>query len=238
VGFDFDKPLLIAGLAMGLSSSLHCLGMCSGIATSLSFAAISTSGHSSRHLCWITVLTNAGRITGYVLAGAAVGGIGTIAFGALDRSVFHLVLRWGAAVSLGWIGLSMIGVLPLPTLFHCFSDTVSDCVAAIARGFRLSSAAGLFLAGCAWGFLPCAMVYAALFYAMLSGAWASGAVVMFGFGLGTSLPVMAAGFGLPLLSQRASAGWLRTAVGVVIVLLGVGSVLVPVAAMPDWCRLG
>ena len=111
-------------------------------------------------------------------------------------------------------------------------------VAAIARGFRLSSAAGLFLAGCAWGFLPCAMVYAALFYAMLSGSWSAGAVVMLGFGLGTSPPVVAAGIGFPLLSRRATTGWLRIAVGVAIVAIGIATVLVPAATMPDWCRPG
>ncbi len=37
--FDFDQPLLVAGLLLGLSSSLHCFGMCSGIAASLHFAA-------------------------------------------------------------------------------------------------------------------------------------------------------------------------------------------------------
>jgi uncharacterized protein len=37
--FDVDQPLLVAGLLLGLSSSLHCFGMCSGIAASLHFAA-------------------------------------------------------------------------------------------------------------------------------------------------------------------------------------------------------
>jgi uncharacterized protein len=37
--FDVDQPLLVAGLLLGLSSSLHSFGMCSGIAASLHFAA-------------------------------------------------------------------------------------------------------------------------------------------------------------------------------------------------------
>lgn len=236
--FDFGQPLLIAGLVMGLASSLHCLGMCSGIATSLCFAAASSPGNTSRNLASINLLINAGRISGYVLAGAAVGGVGSSIFGALDRSVVHIVLRWAAAVSLGWIGLSMIGFLPLPALFYRVGGVVSDGASAIARRCRLSTAIGLFVAGCAWGFFPCAMVYAALFYAMLSGSWLNGAVAMLGFGLGTLVPVMTAGLGLPLLRQNAQAGWLRTVAGLSIILLGVGSVLAPAATVAEWCKFG
>jgi sulfite exporter TauE/SafE len=73
---------------------------------------------------------------------------------------------------------------------------------------------------------------------MLSGSWLNGAVAMLGFGLGTLLPMMAAGLGLPLLRQRAQAGWLRTAAGLAIMLLAVGNVLAPAATFPDWCRFG
>ena len=97
---------------------------------------------------------------------------------------------------------------------------------------------GLFLAGCVWGFFPCAMVYAALFYAMLSGTWFNGIVVMFGFGLGTLLPVMAAGLGLPLLREKVQSERLRTMVGVAIVLLGIVSVIVPAATLAELCGLG
>jgi sulfite exporter TauE/SafE len=236
--FDFEQPLLIAGLVMGLASSLHCLGMCSGIATSLCFAAASAPGDPKRNLYWSNLLINAGRFTGYMVAGTLVGAIGSTVFGALDRSFIHLVLRWAAAVSLGWIGLSMIGFLPVPTAFYRVAGLISDGLAAITHRFHLPSAAALFVAGCAWGFFPCAMVYAALFYAMLSGSWLNGAIAMLGFGLGTLLPVMAAGLGLPLLSRRAQSGWMRTTAGLAIVLLGIASVMAPPATIAEWCGIG
>ncbi|MGA7805371.1 sulfite exporter TauE/SafE family protein [Bradyrhizobium sp.] len=235
--FDFDQPLLVAGLLLGLASSLHCLSMCSGIAASLCLASTPLAGKSLRSLYWTNLLINAGRITGYVLAGAAVGGLGVSVFGALDRSIAHIVLRWAAAVSLGWIGLSMTGFVPLPTPLLHVGAAVSRGLGRVAGAFPSYSLVGPFVAGCVWGFFPCAMVYAALFYAMLSGSWLNGALVMFGFGLGTLLPVMGAGLGVSWLRSRAQSPRLQMAVGLAIVTLGIASTL-PGAAIAQWCRGG
>jgi uncharacterized protein len=172
--FDFSQPLLLAGLLLGFSSSLHCFGMCSGIAASLHFAAAAKTGASRGQ--WSTaVLINAGRVAGYVVAGVLAGELGPRAFGFLDRSVMNAVLRWAGAASLGWIGLSMIGFLPLPAFFYRIGMAVTDGMNALAATLRLPPSAALFVSGTIWGFLPCAMVYATLFYAMLSGSAAGGA---------------------------------------------------------------
>jgi len=97
--FDFDQPLLVAGLLLGLSSSLHCFGMCSGIAASLHFAAGLDPNRPARDLVATTLLINAGRICGYVIAGAIVGGVGSGVFGAFDHSTGNAVLRWAAAAA-------------------------------------------------------------------------------------------------------------------------------------------
>jgi sulfite exporter TauE/SafE len=230
--FDFDQPILIAGLLLGIASSLHCLGMCTGIAVSLCMAS-APSDHS--HLLRDNILINAGRITGYMLAGMAVGALGTAAFGVLDRSMAHLVLRWAAAVSLGWIGLSMMGFVPIPEPVFRLGAVVSDGLARLTGNLGRFALAGRFAAGCAWGFVPCAMVYAALFYAMLSGSWLNGAIVMLGFGLGTLPPIFAAGMGLPWLRARTSSPWLQRGLGLAIMLVGVASAI-PTTTIVAWCK--
>ena len=236
--FDFDQPLIIAGLLLGVSSSLHCFGMCSGIAASLNLAATSTPNQTTRNLYLTTLLINSGRIAGYVTAGAIVGGVGSSIFGSFDRSLMHAVLRWAAAVSLGWIGLSMIGLLPFPTIFYRVASVVSDLMNAFANAVRLPSVIGLFMAGAVWGFLPCAMVYATLFYAMLSGSWLGGALVMLGFGLGTLPILVGTALGIPLLHRRAKSVWLRNTVGLAILMLGIMSVVMPAGTMAAWCQHG
>lgn len=236
--FDFEQPLLIAGLLLGLASSLHCLGMCSGIATSLCLAAPCAAGKPARSLLVSNILINAGRITAYGVAGAVVGGIGSSVFGAFDRAIVNVVLRWAAAVSLGWIGLSMIGIVPVPPFIYRLGALLSEALGAAVAKVRLPAALGLYFAGCVWGLFPCAMVYAALFYAMLSGTWLNGTIVMLGFGAGTLPPVMAAGLGVPLLYRKAQSAQLRTAVGVAIMLLGIVTVTIPAATFAAWCHFG
>ncbi|HTO63852.1 MAG TPA: sulfite exporter TauE/SafE family protein [Bradyrhizobium sp.] len=236
--FAFDQPLLIAGLLLGLSSSLHCFGMCSGIAASLQFAAGLDPDRPARDLLATTLLINAGRIAGYALAGAMVGAVGSSVFGAFDHSFAHAVLRWAAAAALGWIGLSMLEVLPLPTSLYGMASNVSSLMDAAARAARLSPMIAQFISGAIWGFLPCAMVYAALFYAMLSGSWLGGVVVMAGFGLGTLPVLVGAGLGLPLLRRRVTSRWLRHMVGVTIIMVGIASAGISPAAFAAWCRSG
>jgi uncharacterized protein len=144
--FDFSQPLLLAGLLLGFSSSLHCFGMCSGIAASLHFAAAAKTGASRGQ--WSTAgLINAGRVTGYVVAGVLAGELGSRAFGFLDRSAMNAVLRWAGAASLGWSGLSMIGFLPLPAFFYRIGMAITDGMNALAATLRLPPSVALFVSG-------------------------------------------------------------------------------------------
>lgn len=236
--FDFDQPLLVAGLLLGLSSSLHCFGMCSGIAASLHFAADLDPDRPARELLATTLLINTGRIAGYVIAGAIVGGVGSSVFGAFDQSFSHAVLRWAAAAALGWIGLSILEVLPLPVMLYRMASKVSHAMEVVAGAARLPPSLGLLISGTVWGFLPCAMVYAALFYAMLSGSWLGGTLVMSGFGLGTLPVLIGAGLGLPLLRRRATSVWLRNGVGIAVIMVGIVSAGISPAEFAAWCRSG
>ncbi|MES2194411.1 MAG: sulfite exporter TauE/SafE family protein [Pseudomonadota bacterium] len=234
--FDFDQPLLVAGLLLGLSSSLHCFGMCSGIAASLHFAADLDPDRPALDRLATTLLINAGRIAGYVAAGAIVGGVGSSVFGAFDQSFAHAVLRWAAAAALGWIGLSMLQVMPLPAVLYQVASAVNRTMGTVASASRLPKTGRIFLSGALWGLLPCAMVYAALFYAMLSGSWLGGALVMSGFGLGTLPVLVGAGLGLPLLRSRATSVWLRNGVGLAIIMVGIVTAGITPTTFAAWCR--
>lgn len=234
--FDFDQPLFLAGLLLGVSSSLHCFGMCAGIASSLHFAADVGANRPRQGLWTATVLINAGRISAYMLAGAIVGAAGSSVFGSFDHTVAHAVLRWAAAAALAWIGLSMLDVLSLPAVLYRLGHSVSGAITAAARTAHLPPPLGLFVGGAVWGFLPCAMVYAALFYAMLSGSWLGGALAMSGFGLGTLPVLLCAGLGLPMLRRYATVGWLRNTVALSIIAVGIASAGVSPSTLAVWCR--
>ncbi len=213
------------GLLIGLASSLHCAGMCGGI-SALSFTA-GHSGASLRAGASTSALAHVGRVSAYMALGAIAGGLGTAAIIGLEPSMGHRLLRWAAALSLCWVGLSTAGWLPGPGRF------LPRVNSGLGR-FGGSSVEPL-LAGAVWGFMPCAMVYGALLYALFSGSALGGAAVMAGFGLGTlpSLALSTVGFaGLKTIGRRPGA---RIAAGLAIAALGIGSVLDSAPAVAALC---
>jgi uncharacterized protein len=223
-----DPLTLFGGLLLGLASSLHCAGMCGPIASSLMFAF--SPGGSPAERARALFSAHAGRILMYVAAGTAVGALGSTVYGAFDHSGSFAMIRWAGAVALGWIGLSVAGLAPsLAGL-----DRLGAPIAATLR-FAPARESGAFVSGALWGFLPCGMVYGALFYALLSGSALSGASVMAGFGLGTLPSVTAVAFGLSHFRRFARTANVRLGVGLGIVALSAASLLVPAIASGALC---
>ncbi len=227
-----DRFTLVGGLLLGLASSLHCAGMCGPIASSLMFAF--APGDSETRRLRTLMAAQAGRVLVYVACGAVLGAVGSALYGAFDHTGAFLVMRWAAAVALGWIGLSVAGFAP--------SLAIVDRVAApIAGRLRFASAApsraeaGAFASGLLWGLLPCGMVYGALFYAMLTGDAMRGSAVMAGFGLGTLPSVTAVALGLSRFHRLAQAPNARVAVGLGIMAVAAASVVVPAMAVGGFC---
>lgn len=231
----------IGGLILGFASSLHCAGMCGGIASGVLLAFEPGRGPGAR--LRVLLVAQAGRIASYVAAGGFLGFFGSVFYGAFDQGAAHLVLRWAAAVALGWIGLSMIGLAPALTVIDRLAAPFARLMRAPGRPVLADGAAGPFLAGAirpflagaAWGLLPCGMVYGALFYAMLAGSGVGGALVMAGFGLGTLPSVTATAFGVTSLRQAARAPRLRVMAGVALLLVATASALLPEAAWEALC---
>jgi len=173
---------IIAGLILGLTGSLHCIGMCGPIAVSLPVI----SGNKMKFILR-RLLYNSGRITTYVLLGAVFGLIGSrIKLAGLQQflSVFTgAVILIGVFVSYGSIS-RLFRFNFAEKAFIKFKDLF---------GFFLTkkSSAAFFTIGFLNGFLPCGLVYLAISGALLTGDVFSGSVFMLMFGLGT-VPLMLA----------------------------------------------
>jgi hypothetical protein len=199
-----------AMLAAGLASGTHCVAMCGGIVTafdagtrrSIPIRAASEPGAIARRLAF-----NAGRISTYAAAGAAVAFLGAVAWakGVLPG---QQALGIAAAVVMLLMGLSLLGLggvlAPLERLGAPLWRRVAPLAGGLlpARTWREA-----YVAGAVWGFLPCGMVYAALGAAAFAGGAAQGALAMLAFGLGTLPFLLAAGwFASRLRAWRALAG--------------------------------
>lgn len=210
------------GLLLGLASSLHCAGMCGPIAASLT---LGFGPNRARAL----LAAQAGRIVVYIAAGAVAGAaVGAVYGGARHPGAF-LAMRAAAALSLGWIGFSLLGLAPSLSVLDRWSPAFARAGGA-ARGAR-----GAFAAGLAWGFLPCGLVYGALFYAGLAGGPLAGAMVMAGFGLGTLPSVTAVALGVARFRALARSPRARVAVGLGLMGIAAASLAAPASALAVFC---
>ncbi len=193
----------IAGLTVGLLGSVHCVVMCGGIAGALS-VAVPPARRTPGTLTLQQLSFSLGRILSYVLAGTAVGAVGS-ALAAASGPYGVIVLRAVAAVLLVAVGLYLGGWSPAITVLERQGARLWQHIAPLARRLRPGdSPCVAVLLGGIWGWLPCGLVYSALSLAGTSGSALGGATLMLGFGVGT-VPAMV---GVGVLADQVAV-WLR-----------------------------
>lgn len=218
------------GLLLGVASSLHCVGMCGGIALMLAPPA---AGRPGRRPLAAPLVPHAGRIAAYVLSGGFAGALGAAALGGLEGAQAHALMRWAAAMTLAWVGLSTMGLMPSPALV---AHAVQARLPRPALAIRLPAGLRGLSAGFAWGLMPCGMVYGALVYAAFAGSATSGMLVMAGFGLGTVPALLAVNGGSAALATLARRPATRRLTGCAILLLAGLSLFAGEAGPLALCR--
>lgn len=214
-------PLLfqfLTGLALGLPTSLHCVGMCGGIMGALGLSLPSEARGSYGGFTLHAGALNMGRISTYMAAGALAGLGGLGAISALEQSTGYFLLRSLAGMTLMFVGFSLLGIAG-------FSEALNRLMAPMGRPLarlgaalnRLDGISGALAKGAIWGFLPCGLVYSALVYSALSGGPWRGAAVMAGFGAGTMPALIATAFGVNYLTRLRERIWLSRLAGVLII---------------------
>lgn len=177
--------LVLGAFALGFLGSAHCAAMCGGFARA-------GSGVSALH---------AGRIASYATAGAIAGAVGAapVAWSASEGLRFAAFAL--ACAVLFASGLKVGGFLTFAT--PGFARGFERFAAAAARRIGPpGTAPRRFFLGTLWGWAPCALVYAALPIAWVSGSPAQGALVMAAFGLGTVPALLGAGWVLARVGER------------------------------------
>lgn len=169
-------PVLSAGMSLlqvlllGMVTSVHCLGMCGGIAMAQG-GGIDAGRHGAELRA--AAAYNLGRVAAYTAVGALCGGLGAaISYGAQTKSmVFTLA---GTAVAL--MGVNLSG--SAPALRRLAAQLMP-------RRRGLPKGGAPLIAGLATGLMPCGSLYAMWTYAVGTGSAVRGAAVMLGFAVGT-----------------------------------------------------
>ena len=199
-------------LAAGLASGVHCVGMCGGIVAAFDSGRVIPIREK---IVWMNrIAFNLGRISTYSAAGAAAGSVGAAVYAAGVLPA-QQTLQIAASVMLVLVGLYLAGAGRVLARFEALGLPLWRRLQPYAaRLLPARTVPRAYAAGLAWGWLPCAMVYAALAAATFAGDAARGALAMAAFGLGTLPFLLAAGW----LAARLRA-W-RVAVGAVVLGFG------------------
>jgi hypothetical protein len=137
---------------------------------------------------------NAGRISTYAVAGALAGTVGGAAYAAAALPA-QAAWQVAASVLLILVGLHLAGASSLLGALEPLGAPLWRRVQPrAARLLHAPTPLRAYAAGLAWGWLPCAMVYAALLAAAAAGDPLRGAVAMAAFGAGTLPFLLAAGW--------------------------------------------
>ena len=216
-----DTLTLMAALLSGLLGGVHCAAMCGGIATG--FSAMSPQGGWQQ-----AVQVNLGRVGGYVLAGAIVGGFGAGLLRVFRFDMLAIGLRMAVGMVLVMVAVRLLDqrgrlhFIPRPgARFWRFLQPFQKRLLPADRAWRRIAL------GMLWGWLPCGLSMTLLTAAWLQASARDGALTMAAFGLGT-LPMM-----IPLTWSGARMGrWLqkpafRTTAAVFILLAGLVTMLSP-----------
>ncbi|WP_035673392.1 sulfite exporter TauE/SafE family protein [Flavobacterium sp. 83] len=172
--------MLYTAFLFGLISSFHCIGMCGPIAMML---PVDRTNQAKKVTQIITY--HLGRLTAY----ATIGFI----FGLVGKGFFMAGLQQKLSI---FIGVAMIIIVLTPDkLFARYNfskpvfKVISKIKSTLGSQFKNKSYKSLFTIGLLNGFLPCGMVYVALFGAIAMQSESLGVLYMILFGLGT-VPLM------------------------------------------------
>lgn len=172
--------MLVSAFIFGLVSSLHCIGMCGPIAMMLPV----DHNNPAKKVIQI-MLYHSGRLMAYMTLG--------LVFGILGKGLYLAGLQQQMSII---AGILMIVVVLVPEKIlarYNFSKPVYRIIAkvksSLGNQFKKKSYKALFTIGLLNGFLPCGLVYAALFGAIAMQSETLGIFYMLLYGLGT-IPMM------------------------------------------------
>jgi sulfite exporter TauE/SafE len=172
--------MLVSAFLLGLLGSFHCVGMCGPIAFMLPVDRTNTLKKVSQ----ITIY-HFGRLLAYSSIG--------LVFGLVGKSLY--LFGFQQQLSIG-IGVLMIIVVLIPQKsFNKYNFSkpiyklISKIKSALGSALKKKTLDTFITIGFLNGFLPCGLVYMALFAAIAGGNALNGSLYMAIFGLGT-IPLM------------------------------------------------
>lgn len=202
--------MLYSAFILGLLGSLHCVGMCGPIA----FMLPVDRSNSFKKITQISMY-HIGRILAYAIIG--------LIFGLIGKSLYIFGMQQQLSII---IGVLMIVVVLLPhrwigkfNLAKPLYQAIGYIKKSLGQALHKKTADTFLTIGFLNGFLPCGLVYMAVFGAVAMGSYAQGSLYMALFGLGT-IPLMTAAIYLGKFLNSTIKQRIQKAIPVFVVIIG------------------
>ncbi|MFI1745491.1 sulfite exporter TauE/SafE family protein [Thalassobellus sediminis] len=202
--------MLISAFFLGLLGSFHCIGMCGPIAFMLPLDRT----NEFKKIYQITIY-HFGRLLAYSIIG--------LVFGLIGKSLYIFGFQQQLSIT---IGVLMILVVLIPQkTFNKFNFSkpiyklISKVKSALGQALKRKTADTFLTIGFLNGFLPCGLVYMALFAAIAGGNALNGSLYMAVFGLGT-IPLMTSAIYLSNFLKGSVRQKIQKAIPVFVILIG------------------
>ena len=213
------EMMLLSALTAGLFGSLHCAGMCGGIASALGVSL--KQSPSATNPVSSSLFFQLGRISSYAVAGFLAGSFGDILTQSDMLKDIGIYLRLFSAIFIVGLGLYLAGLFPFFSLIEKIGVPVWKKISPLSKHLLpvkyLPQAYGL---GFLWGWLPCGLTYSILLWSIAAGSGAEGALLMLAFGLGTIPAMLSMTLGAGSVMRLVHQPVLRKIAGLLIVAAG------------------
>ncbi|MCX2762748.1 sulfite exporter TauE/SafE family protein [Aquimarina muelleri] len=202
--------MIISAFILGLLGSFHCVGMCGPIAFMLP-----VNRSNSIQKFFQVFLYHFGRLLAYSIIG--------VFFGILGKSFSIFGLQQNLSIVIGVLMIIFVLIPYQIFLKYNFSKPIYKIIAKVKNNLGAAlkkKTPDTFLSiGFLNGFLPCGLVYMAVFGSIASGTILDGSLYMLFFGLGT-IPLMTlAVYAGNFLSQKARQH-IQKAIPIFVILIG------------------
>ena len=206
--------MFLSAIIFGLLGSFHCVGMCGPIAFMLPIDRKNKTKGIFQILSY-----HLGRLLTYSLIG--------LLFGLLGKGFYFFGFQQQLSII---VGVSMILIILFPKFFSKvnFSKNINKIIFkvknALGKELKKKGNDTFLTIGFLNGFLPCGLVYMAVFGALATTNALSGSLYMFLFGLGT-IPLMTSVVYLGNFTKGTLRNKIQKTIPIVVVFIGVLFVL-------------
>ncbi|WP_047418695.1 sulfite exporter TauE/SafE family protein [Cellulophaga sp. Hel_I_12] len=202
--------MILSALILGLMGSLHCVGMCGPIAFML---PVDRTNHLKKFIQ--IFIYHFGRLLAYGILG--------LVFGLLGKGLFVFGMQQKLSITIGVLMIVVI-LIPYKTFSkYNFSKPVYKIVGkvknSLGKELQKKTPDTFLTIGFLNGFLPCGLVYMALFGAIAMGDALQGALYMVIFGAGT-IPLMTTAIYFSALLKNTAKQKIQKLIPVFVVLIG------------------